>query len=87
MSANPLESHNPDHPQVAQELSMDQLETVSAGTSWAGVALGAGALSTAAFSAAAFPATWSVPLAGAAMVATGATMAGVAGVAAYFASL
>lgn len=69
-----------------QVLASKDFEQV-AGGDWGGVALGAGAISTAAFSAASFPGTWSVPFAGAALVATGATMAGVAGVAGYFASM
>lgn len=69
-----------------QVLSTNEVEQV-AGGDWAGVAFGAGAISTAAFSAASFPGTWSVPFAGGAMVATGAVMAGVAGVAGYFASM
>ena len=69
-----------------QVLANTQFEQVSGGD-WASVALGAGTLSTAAFTAAAFPGTWTVPFAGGALVATGAVMAGVAGMAGYMGSM
>jgi hypothetical protein len=70
-----------------KELSLDELETVTAGAmTWEGVALGATTLSLAAGSAAAFPGTWAVPGAGPAMVLTMATMGGVAAMASYFSS-
>jgi len=69
-----------------QVLNTQEIDQASGG-SWVGVALGAGTISTAAFSAAGFPGTWSVPFAGGALIATGAVMAGVAGMAGYFSAM
>jgi hypothetical protein len=72
--------------QDVTELSLEELSELNGG-SWSRVAFGATALSVAAGTAASFPGTWTVPFAGAAMVATSATMGIVAATAGYFAGM
>lgn len=80
--------HGPDplHIQDVSELSLEELAEINGG-SWSTVAFGATALGIAAGAAASFPGTWAVPFAGAAMVATSATMGIVAATAGYFAGM